>query len=201
MCQPGKIGAACMHNFEVFHGKSMWVSSGGYWTNCLPIFQYHQKHWSPVEYHGHIGQLSPHITVTSWWERWRLKSPTSRLFTQLFIQAQIKENIKAPRHWPLCGKFTGDRWISHTNGQQLGKMFRLMTSSWAQTYMSVVTSDKYERDSGVLTTTSAKSKFSATKSTNGALVTPHLNDNRTLLHRGPVITRFFAKTRNMHLCS
>ena len=26
-----------------------------------------------------------------------------------FIQVQIKENIKAPRHWPLCGKFTGDR--------------------------------------------------------------------------------------------
>ena len=23
-----------------------------------------------------------------------------------FIQAQIKENIKAPRHWPLCGEFT-----------------------------------------------------------------------------------------------
>ena len=30
----------------------------------------------------------------------RLKSPASRLFTQPFIPAQIKENIKAPRHWP-----------------------------------------------------------------------------------------------------
>ena len=40
--------------------------------------------------------------------RWRLKSPASRLFTQPFIKAQIKENIKAPRHWPLCGEFTGD---------------------------------------------------------------------------------------------
>ena len=26
-----------------------------------------------------------------------------RLFTQPFIQVQIKENIKAPRHWPLWG--------------------------------------------------------------------------------------------------
>ena len=26
-----------------------------------------------------------------------------------FIQVQIKENIKAPRHWPLCGEVTGDR--------------------------------------------------------------------------------------------
>ena len=27
------------------------------------------------------------------------------LFTQPFIRAQIKENIMAPRHWPLCGEF------------------------------------------------------------------------------------------------
>ena len=37
----------------------------------------------------------------------RLKSIASRLFTQPFIQAEIKENIKAPRNWPLCGEFTG----------------------------------------------------------------------------------------------
>ena len=49
------------------------------------------------------------ITVTSQWARWRLKSPASPLCTQLVIEAQIKENIKAPRHWPLCGEFTGDR--------------------------------------------------------------------------------------------
>ena len=35
------------------------------------------------------------------------QSPASRLFTQSFIRAQIKGNIKAPRHWPLCGEFTG----------------------------------------------------------------------------------------------
>ena len=47
------------------------------------------------------------ITMTSQWAWWRLRSPASRLFTQPFIQMQIKENIKAPRHWPLCGEFTG----------------------------------------------------------------------------------------------
>ena len=41
----------------------------------------------------------------------------SLLFTQSFIQTQIKENIKALRHWPLCGEFTGDGWIPHTKGQ------------------------------------------------------------------------------------
>ena len=34
-------------------------------------------------------------------------TPLQWLFTRSFIEAQIKENIKAPRHWPLCGEFTG----------------------------------------------------------------------------------------------
>ena len=65
--------------------------------------------WLCHEWFHHVPTLdnSPHITMTSSWERWRLKSPASRLFTQPFIQTQIKENIKAPRHWPLCGEFTG----------------------------------------------------------------------------------------------
>ena len=40
--------------------------------------------------------------------------PAWRLFTQPFIHAQIKENSQAPHHWPLCGEFTGDRWIPRT---------------------------------------------------------------------------------------
>ena len=35
----------------------------------------------------------------------------------VLIQAQIKENIKAPHHWPLCEEFTGNRWIPRTKGQ------------------------------------------------------------------------------------
>ena len=31
----------------------------------------------------------------------------ARLFTKSIIQAQIKENMKAPRHWPLRREFTG----------------------------------------------------------------------------------------------
>ena len=62
--------------------------------------------------------LSPTlITVTPQWVQWHLKSPVSRLFTQLFIQAQIKENVKAPHHWPLCGELTGDQLIPCTKGQ------------------------------------------------------------------------------------
>ena len=35
----------------------------------------------------------------------------------IVFQVQIKENIKAPRRWPLCVEFTGDRWIPRTKGQ------------------------------------------------------------------------------------
>ena len=47
----------------------------------------------------------------------------SRLFAQPCVQAQIKENIKAPRHWPLWGESTGDRWLPVTKGQLRRKKF------------------------------------------------------------------------------
>ena len=63
---------------------------------------------STLEWTTRFGQR---ITVMSQWARCRLKSPASRLFTEPFIQAQIEENIKAPRHWlcagnsPVTGEF------------------------------------------------------------------------------------------------
>ena len=57
---------------------------------------------------------------------------TSLTIVYSFIRAQIKENIKAVRHWPLCGEVTGNRWIPRTNGQLRGKCFHLMTSSCFQ---------------------------------------------------------------------
>ena len=68
--------------------------------------------------------------MTSKLPRWRLKSSASRLFTRTFVQAQIKENIKAPRHWPLWRESTGNRWIPLTKGQLRGKCSYLMTLSW-----------------------------------------------------------------------
>ena len=63
-----------------------------------------------------------------------------RLFTQRFIRAQIKENIKAPRHWPLYGEFTSDRWIPRTKGQERG-IFRMITAStiYVQFKISIMT--------------------------------------------------------------
>ena len=45
----------------------------------------------------------------------QLTSP--KIVSQAFTEAQIKENIKAPRHWPSGGEFTGGRWIPRTNSQ------------------------------------------------------------------------------------
>ena len=46
-----------------------------------------------------------------------VKWTLSRLFAQLFVQAQTKKSIKGPRHWHLWGESTGDRWIPITKGQ------------------------------------------------------------------------------------
>ena len=73
--------------------------------------------------------------MTAKWAWWRFKSPVSRLFTQPFIEAKIKENIKALRHWPLWGEFTGDQWIPRTKRQLCGKCFHLMTSSWDEMFI------------------------------------------------------------------
>ena len=66
--------------------------------------------------------------------------PHDCLLNRLFIQAQIKENIKVPRHWPLCGEFTDDRWIPRTKGQERGKCVHLMTPSWYNKYCILIKS-------------------------------------------------------------
>ena len=39
------------------------------------------------------------------------------LCVQPFVKTQIKENIQAPRHWPLWGESTSDRWNPRTKGR------------------------------------------------------------------------------------
>ena len=94
-----------------------------------------------VDVYLHWCASTSSITMTSPWARWRLKPPASWLFTQPFIQAHMKENIKAPRHWPLCGEFIGDRWIPRTKGQWRGKCFHLMTSSCKWFYLGLLSQE------------------------------------------------------------
>ena len=46
-----------------------------------------------------------------------MESPASWSCAQSFVQAQIKENIKTPRHWPLWRGSIGDQWIPLTKSQ------------------------------------------------------------------------------------
>ena len=53
--------------------------------------------------------------------RWHLKSLASRLFAQVLIQVQLKENVKAPHHWPLWGTLSPVN--SPHKGPVMWKMF------------------------------------------------------------------------------
>ena len=66
------------------------------------------------------------ITVASQWARWRLKSPASILFVEPCFEARIKENLKAPRDWPLWGEFPAQM------ASNAEKCFHLMTTSWSR---------------------------------------------------------------------
>ena len=43
------------------------------------------------------------------------------VYSTIYSGADQRKNIKVPRHWPLCGEFTSDRWIH--KGPETQKMF------------------------------------------------------------------------------
>ena len=93
--------------------KSLVKWTRGTWFN-IDVSSNSKHYESEIFHYCRTGSLSSklteNITMTSWWARWRLKSPASRVF----IQAQIKENIKALRCWPagnspVTGEFPAQR--------------------------------------------------------------------------------------------
>ena len=93
--------------------KAMWLAVGFYWVVTCKyhrLFLWH-RNTRPI-----VSGTFNNIKMTSWWTQWRLKSPASRLFTQTFVQTQIKK-IKSLGHWSLWGEFTGNRWIPGTKRQ------------------------------------------------------------------------------------
>ena len=58
------------------------------------------------------------ITVTSYLLGTRASQITSpRILYSAVYSGTDQRNFKSPRHWPLWGEFTGDRWIPYTKGQ------------------------------------------------------------------------------------
>ena len=75
-------------------------------------------------------------SIFTWWNRYYSSlqwgpnesdglsnhKPHDCLLNRLF-EAEIKENIKVLRHWPLWGEFIGDRWFSTHKGPVTWTMF------------------------------------------------------------------------------
>ena len=91
-------GRGCCHGFPIQATKSCYL------FYIHPIFEHFQ---SPVTVLSWCKFCKSHMMV------WMRMACT---FVR-FVRVQIKENIKAPRRWPLWWEFTGHRWISRTKGQ------------------------------------------------------------------------------------
>ena len=60
-------------------------------------------------------------------------------FTQPFVQAQITENIKAPRHWPLLEEFTGEFPAQRaSNAENVSNWWRHHDNSNSRTVLPIM---------------------------------------------------------------
>ena len=87
--------------------------------------------WFGTGWPSFSNDLQTDITVTSKWALWRLKSPASLLFTQPYIQGQIKESINSP----VTGEFPAQMasnaenisiWWRHHDIYSAGKMVLIL---------------------------------------------------------------------------
>ena len=116
-------------NINKFAASTKWLTCWHLLKRKLSLSIYFFLHWSLL-IHTLVIYNDSNITVTSSWVWWCLKLAAPWLFTQLFVLAQIKENIKALGHCPLWGEFTCDQCIPHIKGPWCRKCFHLMASSW-----------------------------------------------------------------------
>ena len=80
--------------------------------------------------------------------------PASRSFIEPFIQMQIKENTKAPHHWPLCGEFPTQRasnaetvsiwWRHHETTIKHNKAWTFSTAIYNPSLVDASISSDYE---------------------------------------------------------
>ena len=87
----------------------------GFWCPGakIPGHQYPQC-WVSSYYTG--PDSYKHVNFTVYYNDVIMSTMASQItsLTIVYSRRRIKENIKIPRHWPLLGKFPGDRWIHRT---------------------------------------------------------------------------------------
>ena len=71
----------------------LWFGNCGFYPYPLGLFHWH---WGSNYSNVIMGVMASQITSLT------------IVYSTIYIQAQIKENIKVLRHWPLCGEFTGE---------------------------------------------------------------------------------------------
>ena len=86
---------------NTFTGYKTGLEDMNYYWTATAIYIIHQQRKCARGPYMRVHVLKS-TTMTSQWARSRLISPASRLFTQPFIQAHIKEGINAPRHCFFC---------------------------------------------------------------------------------------------------
>ena len=119
-CLPAPVGKTVRRSKPHSHFLPAASIRIDYW-NQLHKFDIYQKSLRSIKCITWVQNIF--ITVTSLWARWRLKSPASRVFAQPFVQAQIKEITKAPRHRPLWRESTDDRCFPPHKVPVTRKMF------------------------------------------------------------------------------
>ena len=101
---------------------------------CVTIWMLSRFHaWA----HNKFPELAQcTITVTSSWARWHIKSPASRLFSQLFVLMQIKESIKirvsglCKGNSPVAGEFHAQKASKAKNSSIWWRHHALIFSTW-----------------------------------------------------------------------
>ena len=108
------------YNCTILGGFSLKMSAWmGKWNGSLICAHLIRQSWTPP------------ISSLQWRHNERdgasNQPPQDFLLNRLF-KAQIKENSKASRHWPLCGEFTGERGIHRwpVNSPHKGPLTRKM---------------------------------------------------------------------------
>ena len=93
------------------------------------------------------GYLEHYIDTT--WTSWQLKSMTTALFGQLFVQISINENFKAPHYQPFVGESSSDRrmlgepLVASGFHSKIGSYMENVTLSWHYQVFAILYKQKY----------------------------------------------------------
>ena len=117
---------------EIITGVS-WLLALRYPVRIDPHMTLHTSHSHYISYTN--GNYKGGVSIANHYDDVIMSAMASQITSLTIVYSTVylgtaERKHQAPRHWPLCREFTGDRWIPRTNGQWRGKCFNLMASSY-----------------------------------------------------------------------